>query len=224
MIVLRLCYFVFLFFFLMLSPKQNGKGDVIIWNRDNKLKWEDFKGEGDTCVVHLVSTSYSFGTTFKPLKGNRLELFIACTMNKSLSPKSSLINSLDTNTQKRILEHEQTHFDIGELFTRKLRVEIYKLFPKAKHKDSDWLLDKIDKLNLQMNKECNLYQDQYDADMGNIELPGPYKGNNLDSLYNNLHCWKTQLKWIEKVQTELDKLERYNKSDTIIDVKRNTCM
>src|SRR5262245_30641208 len=105
-----------------LCHQKNFAQDTIQWRSDYKLKWEDFLGKVDSLstygAVSNVLIKFSFHNNDKDFTYK-----IYCAFNKRTSWVR--IPTCDG------LIHEQGHFDIGEIFARKLRqaVKLYKLNP-----------------------------------------------------------------------------------------------
>ena len=89
---------------------------VIPWSSTRKLAWDDFlcepKKDGDA----VASTSTSLGLSYQ-LRDNQLTFHIICNFSKEKS-----WGALKTDY---ILAHEQGHFDITEIFARKLYEALY---------------------------------------------------------------------------------------------------
>ena len=109
-----------LFFLLLIILGFNDSQDyeTIAWSPENILTWEDFKGkapDNDRAAATTASgISYQFSTSGS---SGEIELdYLVSTFfypNKSWY-QPSLCDSL-------ILSHEQLHFDISELYARKMR-------------------------------------------------------------------------------------------------------
>jgi outer membrane protein W len=96
--------------------------DTIHWSPCYKLKWEDFKGLPDTNLQYEALT-FS-GIDYKYFFTDTSFTFTtAAFFDKKKSWKTPSANN-------GTLKHEQLHFDITEIFTRKLKVELFKLKPK----------------------------------------------------------------------------------------------
>jgi len=91
----------------------------IIWSADYRLKWEDFQGkpdlkyEGDA----LTSSGIIYECEYKS-ESNKFKFNIICYFDK----KKSWVKK-DKNTDY-LLNHEQVHFDITEVFARRLKKEL----------------------------------------------------------------------------------------------------
>jgi predicted secreted Zn-dependent protease len=89
--------------------------------------------------------------------------------------------------KKGVLVHEQRHFDIVELFARKLRKQIQ----SGTYKDYNDLVEKIERYYDQTDRELDAYQDKYDR------------------MTNHSRNSRRQAKWNSKVEMELDGLSDY---------------
>ena len=87
------------------------KANMIPWANHNRLTWEDFLCEPKRGTDAVASTSTSLGIAYQLEKG-KLNYHISCQFNKEKS-----WGLLKTDY---ILAHEQGHFDITEIFARKL--------------------------------------------------------------------------------------------------------
>lgn len=91
---------------------------VKCWSEKDRLKWSDYKGKissnPDSSYLHAV-TWCSYNS--KPFRKNDiLSYHVALVFKKYKSWKR--------DTAKNLLAHEQLHFDIAELYARKLRKAI----------------------------------------------------------------------------------------------------
>ncbi len=150
---------------------------LIIWSSDRKLAWEDFKG---------VKKDSSF-TTAETLSG--ISLIPYSSDNKNYKYKVyayfDIYNSFTNNNDNEdLLRHEQLHFDISELFARKIRKE----FDLESKKTTNPRYMKIYK---RLMSEYKHYQFLYDLETTH--------GVILDE----------QEKWQKKVALELDSLKQY---------------
>lgn len=175
---MRFCSTIIIILFL--TSFSTIKDNKILWNKDSPLVWEDFQGIPKKSSPHtaMVETGIEISTSFE---NTILTITIGayCTKNKSWVKKEGIGNSL-------LLEHEQLHFDISELFARKLRQEVYaeKLTIKNAEK-------KLDKIYADITSQLNKYQDLYDKQ-------------------TNHHINQTQQKvWNNKIAQELADLENF---------------
>jgi len=149
---------------------------IINWQSQMKLKREDFKAETRTSNSSKVATTSSgFGYSITDNGGDISgSIFVRFYCNKSWW-NSKLI---ETDRVEYVLEHEQLHFDICELFGRKLYKGVLEL------RDSRKLNSKtIDKLQTKLEKQYFNYQDKYDKETN-------HSVNRVEQYYWNKHISK----------------------------------
>lgn len=167
-----------LFGILLFAVHKASAQDTIYWHPTHKLKWEDFQGIPDSSSkdgaisrpvikYHLSANEDSFNVK------------VICFFIKSKS--WSKFKESDT-----LLMHEQGHFDIAEVFARKLRKSFaeYKFNAQTVGKD----IDNLFILNKQERTE-------------------------MDALYdkqtNHSQNTKQQMFWTKKIKAELDNLSKF---------------
>jgi hypothetical protein len=109
---------LFFLLFIIMGSNDYQEYETIDWSPENKLTWEDFKGKTPNNTRAAATTasgiSYQFSTS---ASSSEIELdYLVSTFfypNKSWY-QPNLCDSL-------ILSHEQLHFDISELYARKMR-------------------------------------------------------------------------------------------------------
>jgi hypothetical protein len=92
------------------------------WSPERKLVWEDFRGPVQNSMGHDVAAATFCGIGFETntISANNPDLKI--TVYNTFYPTRSFVKpGLE---KASILAHEQTHFDICELYTRKLRARM----------------------------------------------------------------------------------------------------
>jgi len=165
----------------MFSSEASGQNaNSICWSEDVKLTWSDFQGKPDTSGVFVnmkAATSYQLKKLFY-LDGGLPNYQIANVFHKQ--------SSWTRDTSKLLLSHEQLHFDISELYARKIRKGISELRMKGTIEKEKYL--ELIKENFE---ELDVYQDKYDK--------GTRHGA-IDIL---------QEEWNVKVKKELDLLKKY---------------
>lgn len=143
----RLPIFI-LIIFLLFSFQE--KKDIIVWQEGKLLNWDDFRGK-PAKRFSAASTHYNTLKTTEE-KGNKVEVVVEAIFYKNKSwKKVSWIN-------QQVLEHEQKHFDIVELYARKLRKQIQ----ERKYSSYTNLKTVTDSLYDVMDKEMDVFQDKYD--------------------------------------------------------------
>ena len=175
------CFLGLLIFFFNCFSQKN----ELIWDSDLKLKWSDFRGSvNDTILTSnsMEPNAVSFiGFSLQYLtKNNRLELIIKTYFDMNESYYRDTL-------QAKLLEHEQCHFDIAELYVRKMRRSIKLLqqkgiFDRAKFSK---IIDSLDVARMDENR-------QFDE----------------DTFYGTFLA--DQEKWVTKIKEELLELKEYS--------------
>ncbi|SDS51112.1 hypothetical protein SAMN04515667_2338 [Formosa sp. Hel1_31_208] len=126
----------------------------IEWTQDRKLTWDDFKGEPDILnfpnALAVTNSGFSYESARNLFKDGKLYV------QSVFSTYQSWVLAKGRNDY--VLRHEQIHFDLTEIYTRKLR----KAFSDAKInsnklREAKLIFDKI-------SSELEFKQDQYDAE------------------------------------------------------------
>jgi hypothetical protein len=151
--------------------------DSIPWKSGYKLKWQDFRGVpgrgSDRVAITVSNIGYSLGYNSKSFT-----VKVKCVFEK----RKSWTTTLDS----LVLIHEQGHFDISEIFARKLRKAFKEYKFNAKTVQAD-----LKEIFTRINSERRLYNELYDIE--------------TNSSQNNT----MQLKWNKKIADELNELKAY---------------
>ena len=109
---------LFLCFLLLLFPKESlaqvDTANTLRWSKDYKLTWEDFQGVADSSSLGGAATVS--GIQYKSLHKDDTSIVLK---TYSLFYTKESWEKLQYRT-KESLKHEQGHFDITELYARKL--------------------------------------------------------------------------------------------------------
>jgi len=168
---------------LLLLPSlftfSGSKGDNDIqWTASRRLTWSDFKSQPDRNATNaaLTSSKIIFNYSYGDEKG--FTYTISCVFDKT--------SSWGKVKTEYILSHEQGHFDIAEIYARKLNKALkhYSFNVKRSPKEVPALYQQL------MKDEAEL-QNQYDSET-DFSRDKPQ-----------------QAIWLEKIQRELDKLKDY---------------
>ena len=170
-----------LLFFNIISYSKAQENDTIYWNSKTKLKWNDFNFNiPDSCSKYHAAAMTFSGIHVKSFWENKLPNYnIKVYFIKSESCAK------DTSSLVKI-SHEQLHFDISELYARKMR----KVIEKLRSENSSILFAYRDSLKI-LGRKKMLYQDIYDTETSH---------GIIDSI---------QVHWEKKVRDELELLKRY---------------
>jgi hypothetical protein len=156
----------------------------IEWSENRKLTWSDFKGK-----TNSKNLNTSAETSCKlSLKSNSVNLFnkAKLTVTNFFVCNSSWVLPKVKNSSL-LLEHEQLHFDLNEIYARQLRKKI------VEEKFSYFnLIKESNKIYEEISLLCSKRQELFDAET-------KHGTENI-----------TQKKWEKDIKTELKELEAYS--------------
>jgi len=176
---------------LTLAEGKSGDDDIL-WRAGYKLRWEDFKGNP------TFSTNYSEKSATKI----RIEVTTMITKESYIFSVGCLFekyNSWTVNdTSESLLNHEQLHFDIGEVFARELRKKISEMNDLT----DSIIQDRVKVLYHEINNACIKYEKKYDNETNN--------GRNL----------KEQKVWRDRISNILQNSNKYSSLIVTLNKKR----
>lgn len=127
--------------------------ELIPWSSDRKLKWSDFKGKPLKTQWAAATTasgiSYEFSTSGTPEK-----MVVHFKVQTDFYPQKSWYRP--ELVDATVLGHEQLHFDISELFARKMRKQLSETVFTQNIKAE------VQAIYRQILKELNAFQNNYD--------------------------------------------------------------
>jgi len=161
---------------------SSAEPDTLIYHdRDYQLKWSDFRGPVEDGLESYSAVSYvGFRLGYK---GTPRQDSLIVVVEAFFNPDKSWHKA---DTSAYLLQHEQVHFDITELYTRKLKQQLqsatltYKTYQQT-------IKDLEKKVRAEMNTVDSVYEAATDK-----------------SLYK-----PEQLKWNTNIRQDLDKLKMY---------------
>lgn len=158
--------------------------DQLSWNEFYKLQWDDFQGEPDEQSLGDAGTAVMIKA--KPfLVKNRIKYDVAAIFNR----RKSWVRDKSAS----LLAHEQLHFDIAELYARKIRKKIAEMNERG--------INDIKVYNAAIHQlllESNEVDERYD----------------LETLHGAMS--KKQAAWVRQVKDELAQLKAYRKTKRVI--------
>ena len=169
------------FVLLVLSQTARGQGkneELIPWNGNQKLTWADYKGKPKENSDAAASTATYLGFEFNVGK-NGFDYKITCTFSKT---KSWGLHKTDY-----ILMHEQGHFDIAEIFARKLN----KKMSEYKFNNNSFKED-LKEIYQSIAIEKDAFQNQYDEET------------------NHSIKKEKQAEWLKKINDQLKELADFS--------------
>jgi hypothetical protein len=166
-----------LFSLLLVSFTVIQTNNQIPWNASRKLSWSDFKGDPDPHSPNAALTSSNINIEFG-YNEEGFQYSIKCSFDQNRSWVRIKTND--------VLAHEQGHFDIAEIYARKLNkiMKAYRFNAKTAGTD-------LNKLYEDAMKQHRQTQIQYDQE--------------TDYSRNKPH----QEEWLKKITTDLKGLEAF---------------
>ncbi|MEI6946265.1 DUF922 domain-containing protein [Paraflavisolibacter sp. H34] len=158
------------------SPNDEGS-DYLPWLMSRKLTWDDFRCEPQRNMDAVALTSTSLGISYRVVNG-RLSYEVSCHFSKT--------RSWGILKTPYILAHEQGHFDITEIFARKLhqQLQAYKYNKRTFRKD-------ITKIYNQVVKEKEAFQESYDEETSHSRNK------------------RVQKEWLNRIEEMLEQSDRF---------------
>jgi len=155
--------------------------DKIIWKRDTKLQWENYLGKIPESP-HAAISCCTIDGTYQNNNDSILFMYQAIFIKSQSWVKPKYKNEY-------ILNHEQGHFDLTEIYTRLLRLKLSKF--RFSKQNFEHEFKSLYDLNLERFIDENK---TYDEDTKNYE---------------------NQLVWNNKIAERLDSLKKYERVVTI---------
>lgn len=154
--------------------------DTLQWRPTRTLNWNDFKGRADRFSEDDALTKSSIIVSFEFARPGNINYEIRAVFHYYGSWAKDYAKS------DRLLQHEQTHFNITELFARKIRKELTETeYVPGKFKTT------LDAIYAKYEEEWKNYQRVYDKQTN--------QGINQ----------KAQKEWDKKINDELEQLKDY---------------
>lgn len=138
----------FIFFLPFIVNAQQDE-DLVKWSSDRKLRWTDYLAEPDTRSGAAASTSTQIGFEYH-VRDNNLTYTISCKFSKT--------KSWGRYKNDYILSHEQGHFDIAEIFARKLNKEVKEYLSKSRNHEG------LNPIYTKLMNEKREMQEDYDIE------------------------------------------------------------
>ena len=162
----------------LLSPAQESDEEYLNWSNKKKLEWADYKGKPDPNSDAAASTTTYLGFEYNILN-DKFTYKISCQFSKN--------KSWGLARTEYILGHEQGHFDIAEIFARKLMKKMSEYqFNRSNYRTE------IDKIYNDILDEKEKMQNQYDDETN-------YSRNKI-----------VQAGWLKKINVMLAELKSYS--------------
>jgi hypothetical protein len=153
-----------LFFFLVITISKfsfcQSSDSTINWTENLRLGWKDFNGPPDNSTTDMACTFGSMKYDFAQVsqKEFTIKLYVY------FEPQKSWVKH--GNENDNLLIHEQCHFDVYEIFARKL----IKRLEETKSLSGKDLSDNINRLFKETFNDLNKFQDKYDVETNHSRI------------------------------------------------------
>ena len=166
------------------QPSVDPARDLLSWNEFYKLQWHDFQGEpGEGSLGDAGAAVQIKAKPFIVKKEIRYDVVALFNRKKSWTRDQS----------SALLAHEQLHFDIAELYARKIREKIKELHDNGVNNVKTYNAA-IQELLVESNQE----DERYD----------------IETLHGAMS--KRQAAWSQKIKDDLSRLQQFKKTKRVI--------
>ncbi len=169
---------VLFFIFSLPLYAQTNSGSLLQWSKNAKLTWNDFQGVPPKTVGKESARSFIEIRTRGVWKHHLPRFRVLVWFKKS--------DSWARDTSRALLDHEQLHFDIGELYGRKIK----KAFSKFS-RQGDTVMKDYSRVVTTYYGACENDNTLYDSETAHGINP------------------RQQQEWEVKVAKELNRLRKY---------------
>ena len=168
-----------LWLFVFFSSFAPTNSSLIDWNSERRLTWDDFKANPDKNSPNAALTGTNIKFDFSYSSDRGFQYHITCQFDKN--------KSWGRVKTDYILAHEQGHFDIAEIYARKLNKVL-----KAYKPDENNLSKDVNKIYEKMMKAYYDEQEVYDKETN----------------FSINHA--KQEEWLRKISEDLKDLKDYS--------------
>ena len=162
----------------------NAWSQLIPWKGDVLLVWSDFQAAPDPASNYAAYTAYSINQSWRSEASGKIIATTQCSFDKNKSWKKP-----EKNLTPKILQHEQIHFNIAEIYARKIR-QAYSNYASTHKYDANTSAD-LGKIFKTLLNECGEYNVTYD--------------NETNHSINE----DKQKEWTTKVMSQLSELKAF---------------
>lgn len=142
------------------------------WNENKKLTWADFKGNPSGSAIYAASTNSGISFSFAS-KTRDGKTTLDYTVQTNFYPKLSWYRK--DVVSPYILAHEQTHFDISELYARMLRKKLKEVNLSANGKKMQIQIERIYNTNEKERQETQFKFDRETEHSRNQEMEATWE-------------------------------------------------
>ncbi|MEM6724822.1 MAG: DUF922 domain-containing protein [Bacteroidota bacterium] len=149
------CSFIFLFCGASDPVVSNLNSDLLDWETRN-LVWEDFKGAARYGSWEAAVTSYKIGyrLSYRGWGNPRVDVFCQFVKSQSWVRRDAMTDD--------VLKHEQKHFDLAEVYARKMRKAV--LDADLRDYPGRYIERRVEEIYQEIWQECSDMQDAYDRE------------------------------------------------------------
>jgi len=152
---------------------NNHKENEISWRKDRKLSWDDFKGPIPRDVDHRTAAATYCGIGFETSTISNTNKDLKITVYNTFYIGNSWAKPEEMNED--VLEHEQGHFDLCELYTRKLRERL-----SVVNVDVNTMKPTLRKVYNDLQEEYKKRQQEYESETAHgVNLPQQRKWRDI---------------------------------------------
>ena len=173
----RIFHLILVLLSLSSLQAQEAGEDILTWSKDRKLTWSDYKASPNPKSDAAATTSTSLSIDYHISDGS---------FRYTIKSWFSRTKSWGRHKTDYILAHEQGHFDIAEVYARKLhqRMSAYQFNKRTYQKD-------LDKIYKEVADEKAAVQQQYDRETR----------HSIDEV--------KQAEWLKKISRMLEELKEF---------------
>jgi hypothetical protein len=169
---------------------QNISNDYLYWSYEVKLTWDDFKSKPDPKSNKTALTTAGLSIKTEQQNPKAIEVIIESRFQPSLS-------WCKDKQSDYLLEHEQKHFDLVEVYARSARKTLFENNKQSKSK----LLKYLEQVFAETQENLRVRQALYDKETD----------HSRDSVQ--------QLKWNRQINLELRELKAFADQKVIIEIQ-----
>ncbi len=145
-----------IFMLVLLGLPSIQDNETISWHSDKRLSWDDFKGnvpsKANAAAITTSGITYNFSTS-----GTKDNLQVDFKVDTFFYPTKSWYQP--ELCDEGILSHEQLHFDISELYARKMKRRLAdEMF------NYETVKAKVKSIYREINEELDSFQKLYDQE------------------------------------------------------------
>lgn len=164
--------------FFITGAKYQYEEETLVWGQ-REITWTDFKGSPPTKSIYGATLKYALDMSTKNIRFDSINAYVYAEMKVN--------ESWRTTDSLHQLNHERRHFDLVEIYARKMR----KKYQETRFLKST-VASVINKIYRDIAQQLLLEQKIYD--------------------FQTDHCLKEkkQAEWNKKIEAELKSLEAYS--------------